>query len=141
MSIRETFISQCAPRIAEERLRLGLSQQAIATLCGVSREVWGKYERGIAIPGGDVLLAIARTDADTLYILTGVRVTEVLRRGEEVGEEAVVLKPDEAALVDNYRHSPESAKRNLQAVGVAFAQQRVAKRSPGNREHAAAVSA
>jgi len=132
---KENFRSKCSQRLIEERLRLGLSQQEAGERCDVSRVMWGKYERGMAIPGGEVLSFFAEAGADVLFVLTGVR-TETLR----MREEKIALKPDEAALLDNYRHSPENAKRNLQAVGVAFAQQRVAKRSPGNREHAAAVS-
>ena len=43
------------PRLAAERKRLGLSQKDAAERCGVRREMWGRYERGIAEPGVAVL--------------------------------------------------------------------------------------
>ena len=42
-------------RLAAERKRLGLSQKDAAEHCGVRREMWGRYERGIAEPGVAVL--------------------------------------------------------------------------------------
>lgn len=67
------FSSHCAPRIKEERLRLGLSQVQVAEKSGVSREMWGRYERGDAIPGGEVLFSFAIAGADIQYVLTGIR--------------------------------------------------------------------
>jgi transcriptional regulator with XRE-family HTH domain len=60
-------------RLAEERKRLGLSQSKVASDCGVSREMWGKYERGSATPGCDVIARFAGLGADAIYILTGRR--------------------------------------------------------------------
>lgn len=65
------FSSHCPPRIKEERLRLGLSQAQAAEKTGVSREMWGRYERGDAIPGGEVLFSFALVGADIQYLLTG----------------------------------------------------------------------
>lgn len=106
--------------LEEERKRLGLSQAEAGALCGVSREMWGKYERGIAVPGGDVLEAFAQAGADVLYILTGKRTTHM----DETRAEYVVapLKPDEAALLDNYRHSSPEAQAALKATSNALAQ-------------------
>lgn len=42
-------------RLAAERKRLGLSQKEAADRCGVRREMWGRYERGMAEPGVSVL--------------------------------------------------------------------------------------
>lgn len=67
------FCSQCATRVAEERKRLKLSQDAAASACGVSREMWGKYERGKAAMGGDVLYLFSRAGADMNYIFTSDR--------------------------------------------------------------------
>lgn len=60
-------------RLCEERKRLGLSQAAAAQLCGVSREMWGKYERGMAHPGCDIIAKFAAAGADVTYIITGRR--------------------------------------------------------------------
>lgn len=39
-----SFNSHCVVRLKEERKRLRLTQGDIADICGVSREMWGKYE-------------------------------------------------------------------------------------------------
>lgn len=77
------FSSLFSPRVAEERKRLGLSQEAAGQTCGVSREMWGKYERGKAVMGTEVLALFAVAGADVLYILTG------QRQGQGIGESAV----------------------------------------------------
>ncbi|EGA2180973.1 helix-turn-helix transcriptional regulator [Salmonella enterica] len=97
-------------RIREERkrLKLNLTQAQAAMICGISREMWGKYERGQAMPGGDVLFSFAEAGADIQYILLGeVRLTE---------------NQEEKALLENYRAMNEAARLNMQAVSAAFAQ-------------------
>ena len=103
------FFSLSAPRIREERKRLGFNQADIAKLCGVSREMWGKYEGGKAAPGGEVLFALAQAGADMQYILTG-------QRG------AAALPNREAALLDNYRQSDEHGKRIIEQTASAASQ-------------------
>lgn len=58
-------------RLKDARKSLGLSQAETADLVGVTREHWGRCERGEAVPGGEVLAALAIAGADVLYILTG----------------------------------------------------------------------
>jgi len=99
------FNSLFAPRIREERERLGLTQAEAGERCGVSREIWGKYERGKATPGGEVLFSFAQIGGDIQYIFTGQR---------SVG----VLPPRESALLDNYRNSDEEGKRTIESVAV-----------------------
>lgn len=43
--------------------------------------------------------------------------------------EGLTLAPDEAALLDNYRNSPEDAQRLLRETGAAFSKRRRGKRS------------
>ncbi|WP_142913239.1 helix-turn-helix domain-containing protein, partial [Klebsiella pneumoniae] len=86
-----SFTSQCVSRLKSERKRLSLNQADAAALCGVSRETWGKYERGSMVPGGDVLLSFAINGANVQYILTG----------EESG--GVVLTRDELELISHFR--------------------------------------
>ncbi|GFM85392.1 hypothetical protein PSCICO_07910 [Pseudomonas cichorii] len=66
-----SFSSLSADRLKAERARLGLNQASAASLCGVSREIWGRYERGTTVPGGDVLFSFAQAGADVQFILTG----------------------------------------------------------------------
>jgi transcriptional regulator with XRE-family HTH domain len=78
------FSSRFGGRILEERQRLGLSQDALAALCGVSREMWGKYERGISVMGADVLYAFALSGGNALYALTGLRHENIAVNGTEL---------------------------------------------------------
>lgn len=98
-------------RLLEERNRLGLSQAEVANLCGVSREMWGKYEKDRSKMGTEVLSLFTAAGADALYILTGQR-----------NNATPTLAPDEAALLDNYRHSPKEQQDILKATSAAFAQ-------------------
>lgn len=69
--MNDNFSSQSSERVKSERIRLGLNQAEAADICGVSREMWGKYERGVAVPGGEVLFSFAAAGADIQHILTG----------------------------------------------------------------------
>ncbi|AAU36719.1 helix-turn-helix domain-containing protein [[Mannheimia] succiniciproducens] len=76
-------------RLKNERNRLGLTQAEIAKKCGVSREMWGKYERGVALAGSEVLFSLAAIGVDMDYILLGTR-KEVF---EEITTEALKDMP------------------------------------------------
>jgi transcriptional regulator with XRE-family HTH domain len=102
--MKDNFISQSAIRFKEERKKLGLNQAQTAGLCFVSREMWGKYERGEAVPGGDVLFFFAAMGADVQYILTGIRIP---------ASEPTDLSPREIALLDNYRHIEDENDKKL----------------------------
>jgi transcriptional regulator with XRE-family HTH domain len=114
--MNETFISQIGVRLEEERKRLGLkSQQAAGDACGVSREIWGKYERGIVMPGGEVLFSFAAAGADVQYILTGIR----SNMATEQHSGYAVLNPRETMLLDNYRHiADEEDKRCVERTAL-----------------------
>lgn len=71
--VKVNFSSLSADRIKQERVRLGLKQASAAELCGVSREIWGRYERGASVPGGEVLFSFAQAGADIQFVLTGTR--------------------------------------------------------------------
>ncbi|CAK0767822.1 Transcriptional regulator [Gammaproteobacteria bacterium] len=131
-----TAISTIGKRLIEERIRLGFNQTNFAAIAGAGRTSQVSYETDKRRPDADYLAAIASAGADVLYILTGRRI-----EGTLLPEALTLLTPDEVALVDNYRNSPESAKKNIREVGAAFAQQNLAqKRQVGevneNRERA-----
>lgn len=71
--MNETFQSLFGARLRDERKFLRLSQEDAAGLAGISREHWGRCERGQAVLGGEVLAALALAGADVHYILTGER--------------------------------------------------------------------
>ena len=56
-------------RLKEERKRLGLSQASAADLCGIRREMWGKYERGQAEPGFFVIARLIQAGARSTFLL------------------------------------------------------------------------
>lgn len=58
-------------RLKQERIRLGLTQQEIAEKCGISREMWGRYESGIASPSCELLFSLFLIGIDPLYIILG----------------------------------------------------------------------
>jgi len=61
-------------RITEERKRLGMTQAEMAMACGVSRGMWGKYEKDKASMGSDVLARFASCGADVSFVVTGNRI-------------------------------------------------------------------
>lgn len=84
------FDIQCADRLRQERERLGFSQQDFAAQIGVRREMWSKYERGQAIPGGEALAAFAAVGGDILFVLKG-------------GSAIAAVTEDERELLAGYR--------------------------------------
>lgn len=65
--------NQIGERLREERDRLGLSQHEAADVAGVRREMWGKYERGLAEPGVSIIERFCTHGADALFIVSGQR--------------------------------------------------------------------
>ena len=87
-----------------ERQARNLSQAAAAAIAGVSREQWGKYERGISAPGADTLAKLQREGFDVIFVLTG-------ERGP-----GIALSDDEKALVERYRLADEKIKAAARAM-------------------------
>lgn len=81
-------------RLKTERKRLGLNQSEAGLVVGVSREMWGKYERG-AKPGGDVFIAMQKHGFNINYILAGSNLLDVK------------ISPNEVDLLDKFRLSNE----------------------------------
>jgi len=101
-----------AGRLAEERQRLGFSQQKLADLCASNRKSIARYERGENVPGGDFLAAFAAAGADVLYILTG-------RREGQTGERSPSTGPsshDQAVLMLYHSLSPEAQREIYKSI-------------------------
>ena len=116
--MNDNFYSQSASRVKSERIKLSLNQAQAGDLCGVSREMWGKYERGDAVPGGEVLFAFAAAGADIQYILTGIPCIPVTTEAEN----AQPLPSRAKALLDNYLNTDDTGKRIIEATALAAAQ-------------------
>ena len=102
------FMNYFPLRLKEERLRLGLSQDEAAVLCGVSREMWGKYERGTGDPASSKLIAFCNAGADVSFLFTGIRTISTLDDNERL-------------LLNSYRAAPDALKNA--AVGVLLSAQ------------------
>ncbi|GEM_PF-1783596 len=89
--------SQFGERLKIERKRLNYSQQAAADLVGVSREMWGKYERG-SKPGADVIKKMSVSGFNVQYLLVGEHTL------------AVEISVEEIELLDKFRLSPIQAQ-------------------------------
>ena len=99
--MNENFQSLFGPRLKSERKRLGLSQQQAADLAGVTREHWGRCERGQAVLGGEALGALASAGVNAQLVLTGV--------GVAGGAQA--LSPEEQTLLSYFREASKDVRR------------------------------
>lgn len=91
-------------RLREERERLEITQADAALLTGVSRQMWGRYERG-AMPSAEVFLRLNGQGFDINYILGGSR---RLTEG--------TLKDEERTLIDCFRTVGSDAKAAILRV-------------------------
>lgn len=142
--IKENPSNLVGIRLCSERKRCGLTQAEAANSVGVSREMWGKYERG-AKPGTNVLLRLATQGFDVPYILTGERTPAAALQAhinaaqftikKDLDEESVQLlaqswrdqapysvatRAQEEDLLKLFRAMSEQSKLSLLAVAQSF---------------------
>ncbi len=70
-------------RLKDERKRLKLTQETAASMCGVARETWGRYESGAMTPSAEVLAEFSKHNADVAYILSGFRNENAAKTSQE----------------------------------------------------------
>lgn len=72
-------------RLKEKRKFLGLTQAQAAEKAGIERETWGKYERGVFMPSGDVLLSFLSMgiDVSSLFAVETSMPSEKLSKEEQ----------------------------------------------------------
>lgn len=109
-----TFSSLVGGRLKETRKALGLNQAEIAKSVGVSREYWGRCERGVSVPGGEVLAALALKGADVVYVLTG------QRTGSSPAPR--VMSAEEQTMLDYFRAAQPVARRAAMGALLGAAQ-------------------
>lgn len=97
-------------RLRAERKRLRMTQAEFAQVAGLSRVTQRYYEADERSPDAAYLAAVAAIGVDVQYIITGQR-----------SSASAGLAPDEAALVDNYRHSSPEHKASLRTISAALA--------------------
>jgi len=70
--------SSLLERLKSERLSIDVQSQAkMAELVGISREMWGKYERGAAMPGAEVFIRLEKLGFDIGYVISGKRTPSI----------------------------------------------------------------
>lgn len=134
MTGKEKNIFPYGARIREERGRRGVTQEYFAALGGVTVQTQRSYESGRSAPHAAYLDAIANA-VDIQYIVTGERTARkqstrsIIAAQQNDGypveaetETELLLSPDEAALLDNYRRSPPEGKAAIKATSAALAQ-------------------
>lgn len=87
-------------RLREEREKIGMTQDDMASIFEVSTKTWGKYERGVTTPDAVMLnLLGGRCGVDVYYILSGSRAHGIPNATE-----------DEIELIKIYRSAPLAVK-------------------------------
>ena len=95
-------------RLKEQRKKLGLTQAQAAEKAGIERETWGKYERGIFMPSGDVLIS---------FLSIGINVSDLFAIKDTFRQpEMVFLSNEEQELLDNYRNSTDKSKEIILTI-------------------------
>lgn len=97
-----------AQGLKEERQRLGFTQAEIAEQCGISREMWCRYERSASVPSGDVLHQFSQLGGDVQFVLSGARTI-------------APLTDDECRLLEAYRINPGPFNATVSRLGEAAA--------------------
>lgn len=109
-------------RLKQTREAAGLNLRDFAARVGTSAGRISEIESDKSIPGGDLLVRV--------YSEFGVDLTWLLTGATAAGEVPVrPLAPDEVALLDNYRNSPEAGKTAIKTTSAAFAQSKVKKKA------------
>lgn len=97
-------------RLKEIREQMGLTKTQFAQLANVSVSSQTNYEEKSRVPSGEYLAALAEKGIDITYILTGKKTINT------------ELSSEEAALVENYRATPEEKRSVVTEVSASFAQ-------------------
>lgn len=99
-------------RLREERELRSITQVGLAEIASAGKRTVIDWEKGVTAPNAVQLAAMADAGFDVLYILTGQRAG---------GAEVSPANPREAALLDNYRHSPDEGKDAIERTAFALA--------------------
>jgi transcriptional regulator with XRE-family HTH domain len=120
-------------RLAKERERLKLSKVGLAEACGVRREMIGRYEKGEATPGAEVLAKLIAMGADVQYILTGVPAggTPAVPQSAETPATEAELSQREKVLVAKWRMLPAAEQDDIEEIVEKIEQAQALKRKHG----------
>ena len=116
-------------RLRDERKRLGLSQEALASVGGVKLNAQSNYETGKRAPDSDYLARVAAHGVDVGFLFTGERMPTARAPSANDERTAVATESvmravtrEEAALLDNYEAADEQGRAAARSVLDALAQ-------------------
>lgn len=112
--------TEIGKRVQQVRGSAKLNQREFATKLSTSSGYISGVESGKTMPGGEFLLRIHQEfGVDVTWLLTGSSATTLPPAPN------LELQPREAALLDNYRNSPDVGKDALERTASALAQSSV----------------
>lgn len=106
-------------RLKNERLRIGLTQEAFAKLCATSKRQQIKYEKDQQAPGAHYLAAAIHVGVDVVYILTS-KVTDAIESERSRSYESV-NRPDRQGISPmNVNYVPTKANPAAKALKLDY---------------------
>lgn len=130
MDVEETSLERLQKmgrRIAAERDRLGHKQSDVAEACGLTREMWSRYERGLTEISEHALRRFCEMGANRNYLLDGTAIVsegatrEDLQRAlellaAEINKPNPGLNPEELEVLNHYRAAIPDRKRFIMEI-------------------------
>ena len=125
---KQAALEQAGKRLRQERQRLGLSQKDLAQRVGLTREMWGRYERGMVEVNQHVLAqfvelgARARFLEGEIALPTGRISADNVREALDVlagAMEQMQLNEDELRLLAWFRVADPARKQILLELACA----------------------
>ena len=119
---KQALLQEAGERLRMERQRLGLSQAQAAEKTGITREMWGRYERGSVNINGHVLAQFIEIGASESFLRRGVSRSARFVEQDEVSKalsviadamEQVCMNADEMRLIAGFRAANAERKRIL----------------------------
>ena len=112
-------------RLKQERVRLGFNQTVAAKKVGVSREMWGRYEKGAAKPRDVVESKLQGAGFDVDYIFTGIPAVAYEKSIDDAGIssnfdsflDAPNLSDEEKILIRYFRICGREGKNTMLNTG------------------------
>lgn len=109
-----------AKAIAQDRMRLGMSQQELAAQLGVSQQSVSKWEEGTAVPRSARLRQLAQTMGNESH--TTLTVNRMLAgQANPEGHMFAANKPDQEKALDSLVQAAQDIARAAQAIATSAA--------------------
>lgn len=104
------LLEEMGARLQAERKRLGLTQEELAFIVGVSKRTLASYEAGTREPGAALLNHAAAAGVDVFYVVTGMPAPQA----------ADSLSVEESRFVEMLRVLADSDRAVLDRTAQAF---------------------